>query len=417
MSVFLLDITPGDPTMQETDSALVNFDDDIDDDLEQAPSVERFRDAVLYGTDWTVRTLLQQIEEGNIDLSPNFQRRDAWNLRNKSRFIESVVLQLPIPQIVLAERKEQRGTYIVLDGKQRLLTLAQFAGELPEDHPIRDQPVRESPFKLTGLRVLRALNGKTYLDLMQTPDLGQLRTQFDNHTIRSALIRNWPDDDYLYEVFIRLNTGSARLSPQELRQAMKPGDFTDFLNTRSASSQILQDILGLSGPDFRMRDVDLLLRMIAFLTRLPTYKGNLKPFLDETHDYYNARWKSEQEHMEDLVQRIEEGLIFLTRCIGTPKEVGRRWVGKRFEAPVNRAVLDVQLASALDSEVRNAVDAGKLDLLQLFVDVSGGNQEFIQAVSGTTKSIVAIRSRYLIWQRALEAAIGTKVQFPPLPNA
>jgi len=76
----------------DIDDALVNFADDADDELDPQASADRYRDAVLYGTDWTVRTLLQQIEQGNIDLSPAFQRRDAWSRRNKSRFIESVAL-------------------------------------------------------------------------------------------------------------------------------------------------------------------------------------------------------------------------------------------------------------------------------------------------------------------------------------
>lgn len=401
----------------EDDDALVNFADDRDDDLDVEPSPARFQEAVLYGTDWTVRTILQQIEQGNIDLSPSFQRRDAWNSRNKSRFIESVALQLPIPQIVLAERREQRGTYIVLDGKQRLLTLAQFAGELPNDHPLWEESSKPRPLRLTGLKVLSNMNGMTYADLVEAPDLGQIRTQFDNHTIRSALIRNWPDDDYLYEVFIRLNTGSARLSPQELRQAMKPGPFTEFLGIRSGSSSILQEILGLTRPDFRMRDVDLLLRLIAFLTRLPSYKGNLKSFLDETHEYFNSNWDTERQVVEELVNRIEDGFEFLATCFGDSQTVGRRWTGENFESPVNRAVLDVQIASALDPNVRAAFDAGTVDLKSLFIELSGSDREFEQAVVGTTKSIAAIRTRYTSWQRVLERAIGNPVRMPPLPNA
>jgi len=397
--------------------SLVNFEDDQADDLDTTSSPDRFREAVLYGTDWTVRTILQQIEQGNIDLSPNFQRRDAWSLRNKSRFIESVALQLPIPQIVLAERKEQRGTYIVLDGKQRLLTLAQFAGELPDNHPLWQESAKASPLRLAGLKVLTELNGQTYSDIVNTGALGQLRTQFDNHTIRSALIRNWPDEDYLYEVFIRLNTGSARLSPQELRQAMKPGPFTEFLGVRSANSSILQEILGLTAPDFRMRDVDLLLRLIAFLTRLPSYKGNLKPFLDETQEHLNVQWGIEQRIVESLVDRIEEGLNLLSKRFGNPREVGRRWSGDGFEGPINRAVLDVQIASVLDRNVRNAVERGVLDLRAKFIELSEGDTEFGQAVSGTTKSIAAIHTRYRSWQRVLEQAIGAPVQMPALPNA
>lgn len=398
------------------DNALVNFADDQADDLDTSPPVDRFRDAVLYGTDWTVRTLLQQIEQGNIDLSPDFQRRDAWSLRNKSRFIESVALQLPIPQIVLAERKEQRGTYIVLDGKQRLLTLAQFAGEFPADHPVWDESQRTAPLRLSGLRVLTDLNGKTYKDITASPDLAQIRTQFDNHTIRSALIRNWPDEDYLYEVFIRLNTGSVRLSPQELRQAMKPGPFTEFLATKSAKSTIIQKILGLSAPDFRMRDVDLLLRFIAFLSRLSMYRGNLKQFLDDTHEFYNANWDIEQSAVEKLVDRIEDGLEFLSLTFKNERHVGRRYVADDFESPVNRAVLDVQIASVFDINVRCAVEKGQLDLKETFRLMSIRDHEFGQAVAGTTKSITSIRTRYNSWRTALEEVIGQPVQMPELPN-
>jgi hypothetical protein len=402
---------------KEIDSGLVNFDDDQDDDLDVSPNLDRFRDAVLYGTDWTVRTLLQQIEDGNIDLSPSFQRRDAWSVRNKSRFIESVALQLPIPQIVLAERKEQRGTYIVLDGKQRLLTLAQFAGELTDDHWIWDESSRPNHLKLSGLKVLEALNGKTYADIASDPQFSQLRTQFDNHTIRSALIRNWPDEDYLYEVFIRLNTGSARLSPQELRQAMKPGEFTEFLSRRSGESKVLQEILGISGPDFRMRDVDLLLRLIAFQTRLDSYRGNLKLFLDETHDFFNSNWAESEGLVNTLFETIEDGLEFLAKALGDKRYVGRRWVNGHFDAPINRAILDVQIWSALEPEVRAAVSAGHLDIKMAFIEMSDQSQEFTQAVSSTTKSLSAVRSRYTVWLKKIEESSGCAVKMPRLPDA
>src|SRR5699024_7772964 len=76
-----------------------------------------FSSAVVSGNDWTTETLINQINKGNILLNPDFQRRDAWDKKRKSRFIESLILGLPIPQIVLAESKERRGSYIVLDGK------------------------------------------------------------------------------------------------------------------------------------------------------------------------------------------------------------------------------------------------------------------------------------------------------------
>jgi hypothetical protein len=98
--------------------------DETEDDLKPT----NFNQAVTWATDWTTETIVLQLQRGVIDLNPNFQRRDAWRQTRKSRFIESLILGLPIPEIVLAERKEKRGTYIVIDGKQRLLTLKQFCG-------------------------------------------------------------------------------------------------------------------------------------------------------------------------------------------------------------------------------------------------------------------------------------------------
>ncbi|HFR4125238.1 TPA: DUF262 domain-containing protein [Yersinia enterocolitica] len=80
-------------------------------------------DAVVFSTDWTTETIINQISKGTIDLNPNFQRRDAWTQEEKSKFIESLILGFPIPPIVLALNKNIRGKYIVLDGKQRLLSI------------------------------------------------------------------------------------------------------------------------------------------------------------------------------------------------------------------------------------------------------------------------------------------------------
>ena len=96
-----------------------------EEDIDQLNKLD-LSEMAITGTDWTAETIVNQINKGNILLSPYFQRRDAWNVKIKSRFIESLFLGLPIPQIILAERKEKKGSYIVIDGKQRLLSLQQF---------------------------------------------------------------------------------------------------------------------------------------------------------------------------------------------------------------------------------------------------------------------------------------------------
>ena len=114
-----------------------------------------FSDLAVTGTDWTVETIINQIKKGNIQLDPSFQRRDAWTTKVKSKFIESLFMGLPIPQIILAEQRDKKGKFIVIDGKQRLLSLKQFA--LPSKN--------ENALKLSGLEVLSKFNRMTYADI------------------------------------------------------------------------------------------------------------------------------------------------------------------------------------------------------------------------------------------------------------
>jgi hypothetical protein len=223
--------------VEETDTVL---------DAQQAQS---FSDAVLHSADWTVETIVSQLTRGNIDLNPRFQRRDAWSIRKKSLFIESLVLGLPVPQIVLAEKQGQRGKYIVLDGKQRLLSLLQFTGNAVGDN---------NAFRLTGMDARADLARSTYAGMLGDPGKEADINAFLNYTIRTVVIRNWPSFDFLHLVFLRLNTGSVKLSPQELRQAMFPGGFSDFVDDEASASISLRTLLARDTPDPRMRDVELL---------------------------------------------------------------------------------------------------------------------------------------------------------------
>ena len=80
----------------------------------------------MYARDWTIETIFNQINIGNIDLNPKFQRRNAWNDDKRSKLIESIIMGYPVPEIVLAENPNKKRSFIVIDGKQRLLTLAGF---------------------------------------------------------------------------------------------------------------------------------------------------------------------------------------------------------------------------------------------------------------------------------------------------
>src|SRR4028118_1637334 len=116
---------PEEVSFDEEDEAL---DYELESNGNPKSVLDEISEIIVAGNDWTTATILAQLLSDNIQLNPRFQRRDAWNITRKSRFIESIILGFPIPQIVLASNEKQRGKFIVLDGKQRLLTILQFYG-------------------------------------------------------------------------------------------------------------------------------------------------------------------------------------------------------------------------------------------------------------------------------------------------
>ncbi|MCZ8184220.1 MAG: DUF262 domain-containing protein [Beijerinckiaceae bacterium] len=381
--------------MSENDVEFSSEDEAVGSDLR----VASFSQAVLWGTDWTVETVLAQLQRGNIDLSPRFQRRDAWSRPAKSRFVESIILGLPVPQVVLAELPEQRGRYIILDGKQRLLSLMQFSGYADGEM---------NRFRLVGLDVRDDLAGKRFADLEN--EVG-LRSDFDaflTHTIRTIVIRNWPSLSFLHVVFQRLNTGSLKLSAQELRQALAPGPFTDFVDDVTMSSESIWRILSNDMPDARMRDVELLVRALSFKLKLNDFAGRMKEFLDDCCIFFNKNWEMYDKVIYDNINRFFEGVAALGSIFGE-KSIARKRNSKLF----NRSIFDTLIYYAMDRNVSaamlNAPDAVR-KAYEALLDV----EAFKAAIESDTAGIPHTAIRFRIWGQMLAEAIGEEVRIPQL---
>lgn len=372
-------------------------------DLDQS----QFSSAVVSGNDWTTETLINQINKGNILLNPDFQRRDAWDKKRKSLFVESLILGLPIPQLVLAESKERRGSYIVLDGKQRMLSIRQFAAR--EDDPHYEQ------LKLTGLEIREDLKGKTLSSLQGDLALFDDLSAFENQPIRTVVIKNWPNEDFLYHVFLRLNTGSVSLSPQELRQALHPGPFVTFLDRSSSESSALREILNLKKPDFRMRDAELLLRYYAFKNYLEEYTGNLKTFLDATCEKLNAAWDAQEQTLLGQLDEFEQAHQSLKTIFG--ENLYRKWNGQSYERRFNRAVFDVLVLAFARQDVRTAAAGHEAQIEGAFRELCENNRAFLSSIETTTKSTRATQIRISGWNETLNELLGTNLPLPRLLDA
>jgi hypothetical protein len=371
------------------------------DDLEL--SQNWYYGATLWATDWTTETVINQLRKKNINLSPRFQRRDAWDKNRKSRFIESLILGLPVPQIILAEDKRKRGSFIVIDGKQRLLSLRQFFSNNDDNE--------FGQLILSGLDDVKKLNGLTFDNLQDDDTLCEELNTFENQTIRTVVIRNWADEKYLHSVFLRINGNSVQLSPQELRQALHPGPFSDYVDDFSAESAELQKALKLKKPDFRMRDAELALRYFSYRKFADRYEGNLKKFLDETTDHFNKKWDSEESSVVKYSEQFEFSLATCRKVFGE-KNYLRKWNGTKFEGRINRAVFDVMSYYFSDQRVAQRSLENKKDVVSSFKELCEQNSDFLTSIETTTKSKEANTKRFGIWAERLSYITGQKIKSP-----
>lgn len=362
-------------------------------------------DAVVTATDWTVETLISQLKKGNIKLDPSFQRRDAWTAKRKSEFIESLFLGLPVPQVVLAESKDRKGSYIVLDGKQRLLTLRQFSAS--------SQDPEFKQLRLSGLALRSDLNGLSMVDAINDFTIEDDLRFFENQTIRTVVLRNWPSEDYLYLVFLRLNSGSLPLSPQELRQVVSPGRFTNFATTFTSSSASVMGLFNSNQkPDFRMRDVELSIRYFGLVNYLEGYTGNLKLFLDETSQKLNDEWDSIEKEVVEQGFELENAIEFTWKLFSD--DAFRKWNGKTFERRFNRAVFDVMVYFFREKNTRIKAMENSQAVINAFKKLCDDSSSFRTSIETTTKSIGALSTRLQLWGQTLENILNIEITTPTL---
>ena len=356
--------------------------DDQQEDEDDIIKPISFKDAVVMNADWTIETINLQIKKGNIDLQPGFQRRVAWDDIRKSRLLESIIVGMPVPNIVLAENKDHRGRFIVIDGKQRLVSISEFL---------------EGGYKLKGLDIRKDLNDRFFSDLP-----AEDREYLENATLRSTLIRNWNDEDFLYAIFFRLNSGSLPLSPQELRKALIGGNLLDSIDKYLVGSGPFKVIFG-DVLDKRMRDSELVLRFLAFDSNLQEYRGDFKAFLDATTKYFESDWKAHEAQATVTLQRLDSALAITYDIFG--HDAFKKWLGDRYERVINRALFDCVARFFAEPAVIQASVGKKAEVVEAFKKLCL-DRDFRDAIEKTTKTVHATFYRIDRWGTDLAACIG-----------
>jgi hypothetical protein len=243
------------------------------EELDQRSSQIRFE-----GIDFSTAELIRLHQDREILIQPAFQRMFRWTQAQQSRFIESMLLGLPVPQIVLFQRED--GVLELIDGLQRVSSIIRFVtGRTPQE----SQYAQEETTKLTGCDILPSLDGKVFSDFEPVVQL-----ELKRKTLRAIVIRRTNDPNLRYEMFKRLNAGGSPAEAHEVRNASlriigAAGErFLEFLGhcSEQPSFEEVTDTLSEQARS-RLGQQELVLRFFALKNARDRYKGNISDWLDD----------------------------------------------------------------------------------------------------------------------------------------
>ncbi len=272
-------------------------DEEKVEDIKESSEVLPFIYSITsYGADYPVDALVKRLDKKDVFIPP-FQRGYVWTLRQASRFVESLLLGLPVPGIFLAKEKESQ-KLLVIDGHQRLKTLQYFY---------------QGDFKGKGegfllKEVQDRFEGKGYKTLAESD-----RIKLDDSIIHATVVKQEePSEDIssIYHIFERLNTGGSFLQPQEIRACIYHGEFNELLNQLNENKN-WRSIYGKKSD--RLKDRELLLRFFALYFRYPTYKRPMKSFLNS---YMGDNRYLKKNSKEELIALFDNTIEIIHKSLG-----------------------------------------------------------------------------------------------------
>ena len=314
-----------------------------------------------YPADTTLKGYLDQWDNKQLFI-PQFQRNYVWDQTRASKLIESFLVGLPVPPVFLYKPATTKSFWII-DGHQRIRSIVDFQKGLFGD----------SKFKLKGVDARWV--GKAFSDLTETE-----RFAFETTVLRAVVIQqtNPKDNSSIYKIFERLNTGGLRLNAMEVRQCVYESGLLGKLKELNKLKE-WRDIVGMKKEDKRLKDVELLLRVISLYRSLDTYEKPMKGFLNDCALYFKTK-----EDAKDTAEEIAILDLLKKTIIGIHSSLG----DKPFHL---RGRLNY---SALDATVVAVMKKGLSDDLKPRYEKLSSNEDFLQSASYDTSDESVLKKRF-----------------------
>lgn len=244
--------------------------------------------------EWPIEVLVEKFTNGRDDDSseifiPDYQREMVWSAKQQSRFIESILIRLPVPFIFAADigTGEREGALEIIDGSQRLRTLDNFLNDR---------------LSLIGLQRLTKAVGMRFSDLARPRQL-----RFKRSTVRVIELTEKADEQARREMFDRLNSGGTKLTSMETRRGVEDGPFMEFV-TSCAKGQLFRELVKLSERNSsRKEHEEFALRYFAYANNYLNFRKSVVDFLDDYLKEQNINASAQGlQVMSDELQRTLE---------------------------------------------------------------------------------------------------------------
>lgn len=222
--------------------------------------IRELRKEIDYNTrDYSIDFLIQQFRENEFYIPDEYQRQYIWNSDDKNRFIESILLGLPIPLMFFSDTED--GRCEIIDGAQRTQAMEEFmSGDLILD----------------GLKKLTSLNGFSYNDIP-----AYFRKKFDKTNMRIIVLSDDTSLEIRQEIFNRINTTGRDANPSEVRRGSYRGPFMDFLMQCSEDEKFRKVCPISEALTKRYEQLELVIRFFAFLNHYQEFSHRVDEFLDK----------------------------------------------------------------------------------------------------------------------------------------
>ncbi|MFR0679324.1 DUF262 domain-containing protein [Dysgonomonas mossii] len=267
---------------------------------------------------------------------PDYQREFIWDEKRQSKFVESLLLGLPIPLVFVAEIEED-GRLEIVDGSQRIRTLAAY---------LNDELI------LKGLEKLKQLNGLSFSQLQTSR-----QRKFKNLSMRMIVLSSKATEDIRNEMFDRINTSSVPLLPMETRRGIYRGKFTNFIAELAKNDLFKKLCPVIHYFEGRREEEELILRFFAFSEAFPDFKmygmnldrDGVASFLD---NYLEEKNKTvTDEEMKSKTEDFTNMLNFINKTFpkrGFAKKINTSGISKPyFEAIAIGAHFAIKVKSNL----------------------------------------------------------------------